>query len=287
MPIRVLAAGLAALALLFGAPTANADSFVDTDLARFHYTVSGQGSPVVLIAGGGLWHYSWREVIPALARNHTVYAVDLPGQGYTDLRRPGFAYDLPAMSTAIGSFFDAVGLKSAAVVGHSWGGAFSLHFAQQHPERVERLVLLDSPGLNAEKAPSTPMFTTPLVGEVVTRFTTRELFTESIRSTFYNKQLVTPAMIDQLWPPYSRNRDAFLAQWRNLDFRVTDAGLGAVRAPTLVVWGGNDEWLPASQAERLAARIPDARATVLPGCGHTVHEDCPGATIPLLQQFLR
>ncbi|WP_280494870.1 alpha/beta fold hydrolase [Nocardia asiatica] len=263
--------------------------YVDTDLARFHYTRTGTGSPVVLVSGGGLWGYSWRDVIPALAAEHTVYAVDLPSQGFTEPRRADFAYDLPAMSQAIATFLDAVGLQRTALVGHSWGGAWSLFFAEQHPDRVERLVLLDSPGLDAEKAPVTPLFTTPVLGELATDLTTRSLYADNIRGTFHNKHLVTEEVIDEFYAPFSRpaNRAGFLSLWRNLDYRLTDAGLARVTAPTLVVWGGADTWLPASQADGLAARIPNATATVLPNCGHTVHEDCPAQTNPLLTAFLR
>ncbi|MFI6868656.1 alpha/beta fold hydrolase [Nocardia sp. NPDC050406] len=263
--------------------------YADTDLARFHYTVTGAGSPVVLIAGGAMWGYSWRDVIPELAREHTVYAVDLPSQGYTELRRGDFAYDLPAMADALAVFLDAVGLDRTALVGHSWGGAWSLHFAQRYPDRVTRLALLDSPGLDAEKAPVTPLFTTPLAGELATELTDRNFFAESIRGTFQHRELVTDEMIDEGYAAFSRpgNRDGFLALWRNLDYRLTDAGLDRVNAPTLVLWGGADAWLPASQADRLAARLPNATATVLPGCGHTVHEDCPTETIPALAEFLR
>ncbi|MFC9996776.1 alpha/beta fold hydrolase [Nocardia sp. NPDC127526] len=262
--------------------------YADTDLARFHYTVTGSGSPVVLVAGGALWGYSWRDVIPELAQRHTVYAVDLPSQGYTELHRRDFAYDLPAMSEAIGAFLDAVELPRVALVGHSWGGAWSLYFAERHPDRVERLALLDSPGLDAEKAPVTPLFTTPVLGELATKLTDRSFYAESIRGTFVHQELVTDEMIDEGYAPFSRpeNRDGFLALWRNLDFGLTDAGLARVGAPTLVLWGGQDSWLPSSQAERLAARIPDATARVLPGCGHTVHEDCPAAAIPVLAGFL-
>ncbi|WP_174187999.1 alpha/beta fold hydrolase [Nocardia barduliensis] len=263
--------------------------YVDTDLARFHYTRTGSGSPVVLVAGGGLWGFSWRDVIPALAAEHTVYAVDLPSQGFTELHRGDFAYDLPAMSQAIATFLDAVGLQRTALVGHSWGGAWSLFFAEQHPDRVERLVLLDSPGLDAEKAPVTPLFTTPVLGELATDLTTRSVYADNIRGTFHNKHLVTEEVIDELYAPFSRpaNRAGFLSLWRNLDYRVTDAGLARVTAPTLILWGGADAWLPASQADGLAARIPNATATVLPNCGHTVHEDCPAQTNPLLTAFLR
>ncbi|MDE1668953.1 alpha/beta fold hydrolase [Nocardia gipuzkoensis] len=262
--------------------------YVETDPARFHYTVSGTGSPVVLIAGGGLWGYSWREVTPALAQQHTVYAVDLPSQGYTELHDAGFAFDLPAMADAIATFLDAVGLDRAALVGHSWGGAWSLYFAEQHPERVERLVLLDSPGLDAEKAPVTPLFETPVIGELATDLMTRSLYADSIRGTFTNQDLVTDELIDEFYQPFSRpaNRSGFLALWRNLDYRLTDAELHQVIAPTLVLWGGDDQWLPSSQATRLADRIAQAQAVILPGCGHTVHEDCPAATIPRITTFL-
>ncbi|WP_083889737.1 alpha/beta fold hydrolase [Nocardia pneumoniae] len=69
--------------------------------------------------------------------------------------------------------------------------------------------------------------------------------------------------------------------------RVGVADLGQVTAPTLVVWGAQDSWLPPSQADALAARTRMPRATILEDCGHTVHEDCPAQTIPLLTSFLR
>ncbi|MGW4740077.1 alpha/beta fold hydrolase [Nocardia xishanensis] len=262
--------------------------YAETDLAKFHYTRTGTGSPVVLIAGGGLWGYSWRDVVPALAAEHTVYAVDLPSQGFTDLHRDDFAYDLPAMSAAIAGFLDAIGLSRAAIVGHSWGGAWSLYFAEQHPERVEQLILLDSPGLDAEKAPVTTLFTTPLLGELATELTTRSVYADNIRGTFHNRYLVTEEVIDELYAPFSRaaNRAGFLSLWRNLDYRLTDAGLTRITAPTLVLWGAQDTWLPTPQAHELARRIPNATATVLPGCGHTVHEDCPAQTNALLTTFL-
>lgn len=122
--------------------------YAETPGVRFHYTRTGHGSPVVLVAGGGQWLYSYRDTIPALAHHHTVYAVDLPGQGYTTVKQPGFGYDLDAMSAALGSFMDAVRLPRAALVGHSWGGSWSLYFAERHPERVTRLVLIDATGLD-------------------------------------------------------------------------------------------------------------------------------------------
>jgi pimeloyl-ACP methyl ester carboxylesterase len=84
---------------------------------------TGTGPPLVLIPGGTLWFYSSRKIIPALAHHHTVYAVDMPGQGYTEVSNKDFRHDLEAMSEALGSFMDALRVPRAAVVGHSgdWG----------------------------------------------------------------------------------------------------------------------------------------------------------------------
>jgi pimeloyl-ACP methyl ester carboxylesterase len=192
------------------------------------------------------------------------------------------------MSGAIEAFFDATGLDRASLVGHSWGGAWSLYFAETRPGRVDRLVLLDAPGLDAERARQTEIFKVPVIGEAAANVTTRDLYADSLRSAFSHEERVTDEMIDEGWAWFSRpeQREAFVALTRGLDFDETHARLGDVAAPTLILWGGDDAWLPSSQAEGLAERIADARAEILPGCGHNVHEDCPEAAVPLIATFL-
>ncbi|MGY1899862.1 alpha/beta fold hydrolase [Nocardia gipuzkoensis] len=91
-------------------------------------------------------------------------------------------------------------------------------------------------------------------------------------------------LCSQLYPEWAVVGDT---PWRKLNYRLTDAGLARITAPALILCGGADTWLPASRADGLAARIPNAAATVLPNCGHTVHEDCPAQTNPLMTAFLR
>ncbi len=142
--------------------------YIETPTARFHYTVSGSGDPVVLVHGGGVWLYSWRETMEALARSHTVYAVDLPGHGYTTLKREDdFVFDLPTMTASIGEFMDAVGLKQAALVGHSWGGGWALRFAQLHPNRAASLVLIDPSGIVAGAIWDWRILEYPVLGELL------------------------------------------------------------------------------------------------------------------------
>ncbi|PSL52278.1 pimeloyl-ACP methyl ester carboxylesterase [Saccharothrix carnea] len=261
--------------------------YVDSPVARFHYTKTGQGTPVVLVAGGAQWLYSFRDTIPVLAENHTVYAVDLPGQGYTEAV-DGFPYTFPAMADALGSFLDAVGVERASLVGHSWGGAWSLSFVERHPQRVDRLVLLDSPGLDEEPASQTALFDVPVVGEAAVKLMRRTDFETSLRSAFAHRERVDAEVVDETWAWLSRpeRRAAFVDLVRNQDFGPIEQGLGGITARTLVVWGQDDRWLPASYAHEYGRRIPGAEVRVVPGAGHNVHEDDPARVSPILAEFL-
>lgn len=212
---------------------------------------------MVLIAGGAQWQYSYRDTIPAMA-------------------------------DAIGAFLDAVGLEKASLVGHSWGGAWSLSFVERHPERVDKLVLLDSPGLNEEPAPQTAVFGRPVVGEVVVKLMRRADFETSLRSAFAHQERVTAEVVDETWAWMSRpeRREAFVTLVRAQEYAPIDQGLGRITASTLIVWGQDDQWLPASYAREYAARIPGAEVKVIPGAGHNVHEDDPAQVNPLRTEFL-
>jgi pimeloyl-ACP methyl ester carboxylesterase len=263
-------------------------SYLDTPRARFHYRKTGSGSPVVLVAGGAQWLYSYRDTIPALAREHTVYAVDLPGQGYTTVKGE-FAYDIPAMAQALGAFLDAAGLATVSLVGHSWGGAWSLYYAERNPSRVDRLVLLDSPGLDKPLASQTALFSVPVVGELAVKLMGRSDFEKSLRTAFARQDRVTAEVVDETWHWMSRpdRRAAFVRLVRTQDYKPTDAGLAGLRAETMVIWGEDDRWLPAAYAREYGRRIPGATVRIVPGAGHNVHEDAPDQVNPLLTAFLR
>jgi pimeloyl-ACP methyl ester carboxylesterase len=261
--------------------------YADTPVARFHYTRTGQGSPVVLIAGGAQWQHSYRDTIPVLAETHTVYAVDLPSQGYTEAVED-FSYEIPAMADAIGAFLDAVGLRKASLVGHSWGGAWSLSFAERHPERVDKLVLMDSPGLDGEPAAQTAVFDVPVAGEAAVKLMRRADFETSLRSAFAHQERVTAEVVDETWAWLSKpeRRSAFVDLVRSQDYGPLDRGLERITAATLVIWGQDDQWLPASYAHEYGRRIPGAEVKVVQGAGHNVHEDEPARVNPLLVDFL-
>lgn len=263
--------------------------FADTALARFHYVREGSGPPVVLLSGGDAWTFEWEPQAGALATNHTVYVVDLPGQGYTTLKDPGFAYGLPAMDSAIGAFLDAVGLAKTDLAGHSWSGGWALSFAQNHPERISRLVLVDSSGLAVRDVPAYELLKAPLLGELLVRYGyTEDAVRASVAGLFAHPERATPAIADAMWQPLvvPENRRATWLLERRLDWRRTEAAMLTMRLPVLVVWGAQDTILPAWQAARFAELIPGAQARVVDGCGHAITLDCPNQLTGLMGAFL-
>jgi pimeloyl-ACP methyl ester carboxylesterase len=268
-----------------------ASRFVDTPVARFHYVHAGSGSPVVLLSPGSAWVVGWKEQLPVLAREHSVYVVDLPGQGYTQLHDRRFGWNLAAMTAAIGTFMDAVGVRRAALAGNSWSGGWALAFAQRHPERVSRLALLDATALDTRDVWTYEVLKYPVVGELLTNLfgASKSTARGALDDILVHHQRATPELLDDFWAPLTF-RDNLRANYlleRGLHWSETQRALPTTRIPTLVLWGRQDKIVPVWQAERLGHLLPDARVRILDGCGHALQLDCPEQVNPLLTEFLR
>jgi 4,5:9,10-diseco-3-hydroxy-5,9,17-trioxoandrosta-1(10),2-diene-4-oate hydrolase len=218
-----------------------------------------------------------------------VYVVDLPGQGYTKPKDPQFGCDLPAMEAAIGAFLDAAGLDRVDLAGHSWSGGWALSYAQSHRDRVNRLVLLDSSGLDVPDIPTWELLKTPVLGELLVNFGyTRDAVGASIPDLFVHKQLATRGLADAMWRPLTarENRRSVYELERGLDWRRTEARMPTTTAPTLIVWGAQDTTLLSWQAQRFAELIPHTQEQIIDGCGHAITLDCPDEVTSVMRTFL-
>ncbi|MFI6153803.1 alpha/beta fold hydrolase [Kitasatospora sp. NPDC051170] len=270
-------------------PAGAQGAFVETPLARFHYEVSGSGSPVVLLSPGAAWTFAWRPQAEALARTHTVYTVDLPGQGFTELHGAGFTWDLDGMTGAVGEFLDAMHLPRVAMGGNSWSGGWALAYAQRHPERVSRLALLASSGLDERDTWSWEALKIPVLGEALVNLASgRSMAAATVRPLFAHPELATDAVVEAMWAPNTlddNRRAAYLLE-RGLDWRETQAAMPRTGQPVLVLWGARDTTLPPAQAARFGRLLPAAEVHVLDGCGHALTLDCPAEVSGLMEGFL-
>ena len=113
---------------------------------RMHYVIAGSGFPLVLLHGWPQSWYEWRKVIPALAARFTVIAPDLRGLGDSD--RPMTGYDKRTLASDVYALTQTLGFSKIGLTGHDWGGAVAFYLSYDHPELVERLLILDMvPGL--------------------------------------------------------------------------------------------------------------------------------------------
>ena len=260
---------------------------------RFQYAVAGEGPPVVLVPGSGGWRLTFDNMITKLSATHRVYAVDPPGQGGTRVIDPAFGYDADAVARSIADFLAAVELPAAAIVGHSWGGGFALRLAQLHPERVSRLALLAPAGVDVPDVWEFRLLRRPLVGELATRFTSAASVRHMLRKSFAHRERmpaddVIRAAAEQLRsaPGAADLRRDMLQIERRVRWTDTDRDLDQVRCPTLILWGDRDRYFPVRLLDRFTRRLPTAESHTLPGCGHSLHDDCPDQAYPLLTRFL-
>jgi pimeloyl-ACP methyl ester carboxylesterase len=144
---------------------------------RLHVAEAGAGTPVLLLHGWPQHWWCWRRVIERLRNHYRLLAPDLRGFGWSEA--PGTGYSATGFASDAVGLLDALGLTRAHVVGHDWGGFAAILLALRHPERVDRLLLSNTPGPWARPSPSTVaglrrawyagLVATPILGERVVR----------------------------------------------------------------------------------------------------------------------
>jgi pimeloyl-ACP methyl ester carboxylesterase len=249
----------------------------------------GEGPPVVLVHGTPWSSWTWRRVARVLAGRFTVYAFDLLGFGASD-KRAGQDVSLAAHGQRLADLLDFWALDRPSVIAHDIGGAATLRAHLLHRRAMAALVLIDVVAL----APwGSPFYR--LVGDHVAVF---EQLPAAIHEGLLRAYVATaqPRPLDRdveaaLIAPWlgPAGQSAFYRQIAQGDQRDTDEIeplYGQITAPTLVVWGEADPWLPVARGRELARRIPGARLEVLAASGHLVQEDEPDQLARLLADHL-
>jgi pimeloyl-ACP methyl ester carboxylesterase len=259
------------------------------DGVRLRYLRAGTGPAVVLLHGFASSIVTWRDTVPRLARSHDVVALDFPGFGGSEVR-PGLPPS--AYPRLVLGLMDRLAIPRASLVGNSLGGGVAVVVAARSPERVDRLVLIDSVGFNL--APGDRPFLLRATGwKPAARLMEalpirRAMVTLALRQVFHDDRLVTSERVDEYVAPLLRPGAVAAAQAllaSGDDMGVPDL-VTRVRVPTLVIWGREDAWVPVAQADRFLAAIPGSRKVVIDACGHLPQEERPAEISALLDEFL-
>jgi 4,5:9,10-diseco-3-hydroxy-5,9,17-trioxoandrosta-1(10),2-diene-4-oate hydrolase len=225
----------------------------------------------VLLHGGGSDSRQWLETMQELSRHYRVYAPDLPGFGKSG-SLPG-TFSLHRLSRFVDRFLTGLGLRQVRLLGHSLGGWVALSFVLDSPERVERLVLVDSLGLGSEIAWWVKLLSIPLIA-LPLRVMARGAWHALRRLLQLRPHISLPHWLGSIYPLHpaqehlGREVAGMGGQKNDLSHRLSEIGV-----PTLILWGGRDPVLPVLQAHRAHRLIPGSRLRVFEKVGHSVYRD--------------
>ncbi len=231
------------------------------------------GEPVVLVHGFGGDLDNWLFAAPALAEEHTVYSLDLPGHGGSS--KDVGSGSLDVLVDALEQFLDSQDLDRAHLVGHSLGGLVAARVAARSPGRVASLALVAPAGVGEE-------INRDYIDGFVAAESRREL-KPVLQLLFADEGLVTRQLVDDVLK-YKRI-DGVDEALRALAANVfaERAALGELEVPLLIVWGREDRIVPAAHAELAPA---GAEVHVLDAAGHSPHMEAAGEVNRLLDGFL-
>lgn len=262
-------------------------NFVDANGIGTNYLEAGTGSPVVLVHGSGPGvsaYANWRLTIPDLAGEHRVLAPDMAGFGFSD--KPG-VYSMERWVHQLDGFLAALGLQKVSLVGNSFGGGLAIAFAARFPERVDRLVLMGSMGVEFP------------ITEGLDRVWGYEASIENMRAVLdffaYDRTLVNddlaqlryrasvePGMQEAFSAMFPAPRQRWVTS-----MATPEATIAALPHETLIIHGRDDKVIPLDNAYRLLQLINRSQLHVFGRCGHWTQIEHAKAFNGLLLQFLR
>jgi pimeloyl-ACP methyl ester carboxylesterase len=258
------------------------------------WALGDEGSTVLLIHGIGGSLEDWMLNANALARHNRVFAVDLVGSGHSD--KPSVSYTFSYLAQFVNDFMEAENIDRACLIGHSLGGGVSLQFTIQFPDKVDKLVLVNSAGLGKEGSILFRLPALPILGELLTR-PSRKGTANLLKACVHDPAVVTDELIELAYSlavlPGAQN--AFLSTVRSLgNFRgirkdvlrsIAD-NLSTITVPTLIFWGQQDRILPVAHAHVAENKIPDTQLHIFDPCGHCPQLERPEEFNSIVLKFL-
>jgi len=271
--------------------------YVDTGDVRLHAVIGGDGPALLLVHGWPETWYAWRHVMPALAQDFTVIAVDQRGIGLSD--KPADGYDTRTLGNDLVALMDALGHDRFAVVGHDTGFAIGYALAADHPERVDRVALAEIPGAPGT-TPAPPLFLPPPLNDRLWHLTFNrvedlpEQLIAGREAAFFGYEFAIqggtlPAEVVDYYVSLVSDPESLrgsLAWYRALDTTIAQNEARETKLAMPVLAIGGELSYGDHVAEALRAVADDVQGVVILGTGHWVAEQAPEQVLEALTGFL-
>jgi len=277
--------------------------FLELGDLRLHYVDEGSGEVVVAVHGNPTWSFYYRELIKALRGDHRVIAPDHMGCGLSD--RPddkAYPFTLERRVADFETFMDRLDLDSVNLVVHDWGGAIGCAWAVRNPDKVKRLVVLNTGAFHLPASKSLPwqlwlVRNTPLGSIMVRGF---NAFSRGATHLACTRRPISKEVRDAYCAPYDswENRRAVLRFVEDIPLGPGDRGFELVteiaeglprlaEKPILICWGDKDFVFDHHFLAEWVRILPDADVHRWADGGHYILEDYADEIIPLVRDFLQ
>jgi len=277
--------------------------YMDLDGLQYHYVDEGRGEPVVMVHGNPTWSFYYRELIKSLSGRYRTIAPDHIGCGLSDIPPPSqYNYTLQTriddLDQLIGSL---TGPEKISLILHDWGGMIGMAYALRHPQKISRLIVLNTAAFLPPDAKKIPMRlhlirnSGPLAAIAVLGFNLFALGALYMASHRGLAREVKRGLI----APYNcwKNRIATLKFVQDIPLGEKDPSYMVVqqtgeqlhrlsKLPMLICWGEHDFVFDSDYLAEWQRRFPDAEIHRFPDAGHYVLEDVPEKIVPLIDRFL-
>lgn len=256
---------------------------------RIHYNEVGEGDAVIFLHGGGPGATSWSNFfknVGVVSEQYRCLLVDQPGFGKSDsvtMTEPRSTVN----ARAIRDLMDVLGIEKASLIGNSMGGATSITFAVDYPDRIDKLIVMGSGGATAAPlfAPS-PTEGIKILNEVFESPSVEGL-RRLINVMLFDGSMVPDEVLEQRYKTIMDNPDHLTARRNSVTtMRDLSGQLPGIEAPTLVLHGRNDRVVPLENGLRLVTSIPNSRLVVLNQCGHWAQYEHADVFNRLVMDFL-
>jgi pimeloyl-ACP methyl ester carboxylesterase len=258
------------------------------------YIKTGKGPNLVLLHTLRTQLDLFEKMIPELSRRFTVYALDYPGHGYSDI--PKARYDAAFFTQAVEGFLDKLDLRDVTLAGVSIGGSIALIVASRRNPRVARVIAVNpydyAKGRGMARSSLFGWFVTyaslvPVIGETVMRLRNSLIMGAVLRGGVAEKDSIPPPLLREMYLIGNRpgHYRAFLSLLRNAEtWEAATKDYGRIEVPVMLIWGEQD-WARPSEREQDRDLIPNVQMTTLQHGGHFLALDRPQELTQLIVRF--
>ena len=259
---------------------------------KLHYRDEGRDEgneekPVLILLHGIMASlHTWDGWVESLQDDFRIVRMDIPGFGLTGPYADGI-YNIERSVDMLDQLSDKLGIESFFLAGNSMGGYISWSFAEAHPDKVDRLILLDSAGYPFKPPMMLEILRTPVLKDAMAFVTPKFIVAQTLSEVYGDAAKVTDETIERYHQLMLRegNREAVVGVFASIAHAESDK-IKHLDLPTLIQWGELDEWIPLGHSKNFTNDIKGSKIIVYPGVGHIPMEEIPQKSASDAKAFL-